>query len=136
MTEPSGKIARWIEIVSPFDFRIEYRPGKKQAHFDALSMCGTPRDCSCDHVDMSEPLKYGPYSKCQRRAEMMLADWRLLFMEQRTEKCEQDGNDNILINRLLLTRVATNRRLLDTPSSGTLRYSTSSSRCSCSYIIT
>jgi hypothetical protein len=28
LKEPSGKIARWIEILSPYDNEIEYRPGK------------------------------------------------------------------------------------------------------------
>lgn len=71
LKEPSGKIARWIEILAPYDFEIEYRPGKKQSHCDALSRCPTPRDCRCDDVDMSEPLKCGPCRKCKKRAEDM-----------------------------------------------------------------
>lgn len=71
LREPSGKVARWIEILAPFDFEIEYRPGKKQGHCDALSRCTSPRDCSCSEVDMSEPLRCGPCGKCRRRAELM-----------------------------------------------------------------
>lgn len=44
LKEPSGKIDRWIEILAPFDFRIEYSPGKKQGYCDALSRCEQPRD--------------------------------------------------------------------------------------------
>jgi hypothetical protein len=73
LREPNGKIARWIEILAAFHFAIEYRPGKKQPHCDALSRCESPRDCSCPEVDTSEPLKCGPCSKCKRRAENMLA---------------------------------------------------------------
>ncbi len=72
LKEPNGKIARWIEILSPYDFAIEYRPGRKQPHCDALSRCETPRDCTCSEVDMSEPLKCGPCQKCRRRAEVMV----------------------------------------------------------------
>jgi hypothetical protein len=72
LREPSGKIARWIEILAAYDFAVEYRPGKKMGHCDALSRCSTPRDCTCSEVDMSEPLKCGPCRKCQRRAELMV----------------------------------------------------------------
>ena len=72
LKEPNGKIARWIEILAPYDFSIEYRPGVKQGHCDALSRCKSPKDCSCADVDMSEPLKCGPCAKCKRRAELMM----------------------------------------------------------------
>ena len=75
LKEPNGKIARWIEILAPYDFGIEYRPGHKQGHCDALSRCPTPKDCTCSEVDMSEPLKCGPCKKCRRRAEMMVLVW-------------------------------------------------------------
>ena len=42
LKEPSGKVARWIEILSYYDFAIEYRPGHKQGHCDALSRCQKP----------------------------------------------------------------------------------------------
>lgn len=71
MKEPNGKIARWIEILSAYDFSVEYRPGTKMGHCDALSRCETPSDCQCKDVDMSEPLKCGPCPKCRRRAEIM-----------------------------------------------------------------
>ena len=71
LKEPSSKIARWIEILAPYDFGIEYRPGKKHGHCDALSRCATPKDCTCSEVDMSEPLKCGPCQKCKRRSLLM-----------------------------------------------------------------
>ncbi|KAH3752582.1 hypothetical protein DPMN_187203 [Dreissena polymorpha] len=30
-----------------------------------------PMDCTCDEVDMSEPLKCGPCNRCKRRADQM-----------------------------------------------------------------
>ena len=71
MKEPSGKVARWIEILSLYDFAIEYRAGKKQGHCDALSRCQNPKECNCADVDTMEPLKCGPCKKCRRRAELM-----------------------------------------------------------------
>jgi hypothetical protein len=72
LKEPSGKIARWIEILAPYDMVIQYRPGVKQGHCDALSRCELPRDCSCADVDTFEPLKCGPCKKCKKRAEEMV----------------------------------------------------------------
>ena len=58
------EIARWLEIWSQYDFSIEYRPGKKQGHCDALCRCENPRDCECPEQDTSQPLKCGPCKKC------------------------------------------------------------------------
>ena len=71
LKEPRGKIARWIEILSQYDFSIEYRPARKQGHCDALSRCENPRDCECPNQDMNEPLKCGPCRKCIKRAQEM-----------------------------------------------------------------
>ena len=71
LKEPSGKIARWLEILAPYNFSIEYRAGKKMGHVDGLSRCPNPKECSCHDVDMAEPLKCGPCAKCIRRAELM-----------------------------------------------------------------
>ena len=35
--EPQDQMARWMEILSQFDFEIEHRPGKKHGNADALS---------------------------------------------------------------------------------------------------
>ena len=71
LKEPRGKIARWIEILSQYDFSIEYRPGRKQAHCDALSRCEDPQKCECPNQDTEEPLKCGPCRKCLKRAQEM-----------------------------------------------------------------
>ena len=72
LKEPRGKVARWLEILSQYDFAIEYRPGKKHGHCDALSRCENPKDCDCPGQDTSELLKCGPCSKCIKRAQEML----------------------------------------------------------------
>ena len=72
LKEPRGKIARWIEILSQYDFAIQYRPGKKQPHCDVLSRCENPRACDCPQQDTMEPLKCGPCRKCVKRAQDMV----------------------------------------------------------------
>jgi len=35
--EPSSQVARWLEILAEFSYRIEHRPGKKHGKADRLS---------------------------------------------------------------------------------------------------
>ncbi|MCG8032791.1 MAG: retroviral-like aspartic protease family protein, partial [Candidatus Thiodiazotropha taylori] len=72
LKEPRGKIARWIEILSQYDFSIQYRPGKNQSNCDSLSRCQDPRACNCADQDTLEPLKCGPCKKCTKRAQDMV----------------------------------------------------------------
>ncbi|KAK3099869.1 hypothetical protein FSP39_010951 [Pinctada imbricata] len=67
MKEPKGRIARWIEILSAYDFEIQYRPGNKHGNADALSRCENPKDCNCGDLDNMEDLKCGPCRKCRKR---------------------------------------------------------------------
>ena len=89
LKEPRGKIARWIEILSHYDFSVEYRPGKKQAHCDALSRCEDPRSCDCPNQNTEEPLKCGPCKKCQRRAQEMLH--KDLVIPEESQASENQG---------------------------------------------
>ena len=71
LKEPRGKIARWLGILSLYNFSIEYRPGRKQGHCDALSRCEDPQKCECPNQDTEEPLRCGPCKKCLKRAQDM-----------------------------------------------------------------
>jgi hypothetical protein len=71
LKEPKGRIARWVEILSAFDFTVEYRPGNKHGNADAMSRCLNPRECDCPQTDNLEYLKCGPCAKCMQRAENM-----------------------------------------------------------------
>jgi hypothetical protein len=73
LREPKGRIARWIEILSAYDFCIEYRKGTQHCNADGMSRCINPRECECCEVDMMEPLKCGPCKKCLKRAEEMVS---------------------------------------------------------------
>ena len=44
--EPSHQVARWLEILSEFRYRVEHRPGVKHGNADALSRkCSDCRQC-------------------------------------------------------------------------------------------
>ena len=45
-SEPSHQVARWIEILSEFDFTIEHRAGAKHGNADGLSRCQDCKQCS------------------------------------------------------------------------------------------
>ena len=71
MKNPTGRIARWIEILSGFDFEVQYRRGSRHQNADSMSRCRNPKDCSCSDIDNDESLKCGPCKKCLKRAEQM-----------------------------------------------------------------
>ena len=74
LKEPKSRIARWIEILSAFDFSIEFRRGRSHGNADALSRCPDPWDCQCEDIDNLESLKCGPCKKCVKRQNEMLGD--------------------------------------------------------------
>ena len=45
-SEPSHQVARWIEVLSEFDFTIEHRAGAKHGNADGLSRCQDCKQCS------------------------------------------------------------------------------------------
>jgi hypothetical protein len=69
LQEPKGRIARWIELLSEFDFEIQYRPGVKHNNADGMSRCPNPRNCNCDI--QNEDLQCGPCPKCVKRTSEM-----------------------------------------------------------------
>ena len=68
LKNPKDRVARWIEILSAFNFSVEYRPGNKHGNADGMSRCINPKDCQCPDQDNLEDLKCGPCKKCKRRA--------------------------------------------------------------------
>lgn len=48
---PEGQVARWLEVLQTYNFKIEHRPGKQHGNSDGLSR----RPCSpCNHCDKKE----------------------------------------------------------------------------------
>ena len=45
---PSDQMARWLEVLSQYNFRIEHRSGKKHTNADSLSrITCEPEECQC-----------------------------------------------------------------------------------------
>ena len=63
--EPKGRVARWIEILSEYDFEIEFRQGLKHNNADSMSRCPNVKECECAESD-DESLKCGPCDKCKK----------------------------------------------------------------------
>ena len=66
--EPKGRICRYLDKLSAYNFEIEFRHGSKHVNADVMSRCFDPWDSKCADEDMMEPLKCGPCRKCQKRA--------------------------------------------------------------------
>ena len=66
--EPRGRLARYLEILSAYDFTVSYRKSGGHCNADGMSRCVSPWDCQCNEVDTLEPLKCWPCKKCEKKA--------------------------------------------------------------------
>ena len=58
--EPEGQLARWMEMLSPFDIQIVHRAGLLHSNCDGLSRRPCPDTCStCKKGELKEELKSG-----------------------------------------------------------------------------
>ena len=89
LKEPKARIARWIEILSAFDFSIEYCRAEKHGNADSLTRCDNPWDCTCSDVDNLEPLKCGPCAKYKKRFQEMQGFVRPHADDPSEQKTEQ-----------------------------------------------
>ena len=78
--EPENQMARWIEILSQFDFSVVHRPGSKHGNADFLSRACEPSSCDCyDGQTVLSDLPCSGCSDCLKKHEqwssfMMLDD--------------------------------------------------------------
>ena len=101
--EPRGKIARWLELLSVYDFEIEYRKGTKNGNADALSRCENPRECQCDFEDEEQSaLKCGPCSKCLKRSKEMVSEWQESSSSQQVRQVVDEHNGSAGVMQLTL----------------------------------
>ena len=70
--DPVDQMARWLEIMAQFDFKIEHRAGKKHGNADALSRVPCdPDDCPCyDGRTILTELPCGGCDKCVAKSEL------------------------------------------------------------------
>ena len=92
LKEPKGRIARWIEVLSAFDFSIEYRPGNRHGNADRMSRCHLPKACQCECTD---PLRCGPCKRCSSRSIVMQSTWCLPNGPEAQDLAEGEPPDEI-----------------------------------------
>ena len=68
---PEGQIARWIEVLSHFDYKLEHRSGSRHRNADGLSRIPCdPDTCQCyDGITVLENLPCGGCKSCQKKHE-------------------------------------------------------------------
>ena len=55
MKQPEGQVARWMEKLQQYNFKIQHRPGRLHNNADALSRRPCPTNCShCQKIDQRE----------------------------------------------------------------------------------
>ena len=87
--EPWGRLARYLEILSAYDFTVSYRKGTGHGNADGMSRCVSPWDCHCNEVDTLEPLKCWPCKRCEKRAFDMKSTLLLSSSDKREEvRCQ------------------------------------------------
>lgn len=92
LKSPKGRVARYIEILSEYNFTIQYRKGLSHGNADGLSRLMNPSDCECKDVDMTENLRCGPCAKCLKRAVEMRSS--LLNVNQ--DQYIKESNEKLL----------------------------------------
>jgi len=72
--EPSSQVARWLEILAEFSYRIEHRPGKKHGNADGLSRRPDEGCKQCLHIERRDggPLTIRIRNIVQHRRELRL----------------------------------------------------------------
>ena len=68
LREPHDRIACWLEVMSAYQFIVEYQPGKKHGNADAMShhKWQNPAYCQCAILEDNETLPCWPCKMCKR----------------------------------------------------------------------
>jgi len=81
--EPSSQVARWLEILAEFSYRIEHRPGKKHGNADGLSR--RPDEGCKQYLNIEKREGGPPRSELRTLAHPQIEyDWDQGQLHQRT----------------------------------------------------
>lgn len=80
--EPEGQVARWLELLSEFDYRVIHRPGAQHLNADSLSrkpcsQCGMLSEVTQDQVCQVAASSIFPIWTTDEITEMQSADSNL-----------------------------------------------------------
>jgi len=107
--EPSSQVARWLEILVEFSYRIEYRPGKKHGNADGLSRRPDEGCKQCLNIEKRDggPPQSEPRTLAHPQIEY---DWDQDQFHQRTNTSSEAVN-HLRANPVLADNVRELRRL-------------------------
>ena len=86
LRDPKSRVARWIEILSEYDFEVQYRPGPRHGNADGMSRCPDPRKCQCPG---DEELVCGPCDRCAKRSNPAVCRVETRAQKRQTEDAVQ-----------------------------------------------
>ena len=67
---PTDQMARWLEVLSQYDFKIVHRASRLHINADFLSRISNPHECDCYNKDtILENLPCGECKVCHKRHE-------------------------------------------------------------------
>ena len=72
--EPQGQMARWLEVLSQYNFQIVHRAGKRHQNADALSRVPSEED-NCTGYQGGQDLTLLPCGGC-RKCSRMQDQWK------------------------------------------------------------
>ena len=103
-----GRIARWFETLSAFQFIKEYWPGNKHGNTDGMSWrCPNPHECKCPFFKEGEILKCGPCSKCCQGA--VTVDSSLIDSQGNLRSRQIQGQDAVAMHMArLVSKIGVN----------------------------
>ena len=74
--EPEGQVARWLQILSEYDFQVEHRPGKQHLNADALSR-NHCRQCGSEQLKTAERYHTSVLTVSAPEQESWLSTWNI-----------------------------------------------------------
>ena len=74
--EPEGQVARWLQILSEYDFQVEHRPGKQHLNADALSR-NHCRQCGSEQSKTAESHHTSVLTVSTPEQESWLPTWNI-----------------------------------------------------------
>ncbi len=102
---PKNRVARWQEVLSQYDFEIQFRPGCRHGNADGMSRGSQPSDCTCAEEDL-ESLRCGPCAKCRKRALDMESTWLAHNQPTKPEEMTESADQNEICRVTLRSETA------------------------------
>ena len=106
---PTDQMARWLEVLSQYDFRIQHRSGRKHVNVDSLSRIPSePGACECyeGHLTLGE-LPCKGCDTCSRKHKQwsdfsQFDDAVPLFAKCNAETAQTSGSSKARVSRVKL----------------------------------